>query len=180
MGKRIGRREFIGLGAAFAVEASGVTSPAEAVPAENATYDSDIAISLASLSNQVVTVSGAKLNLRIPAAEGAMDEIDPPFDTIETNYVSHGSFEDPVAVAGNHLAAVPTGWTKPSGNTYLATVGSAIYNPTSLANPTIPDGNQCVGIQGGNGTIQQTITVPADGLYKVSFYMTRRPGRSRP
>ena len=94
------------------------------------------------------------------------------------NYVSYGSFEDPPAAAGNYLAAVPTGWTKPSGHTYLATVGSAIYNPTSLTNPTIPDGNQCVGIQGGNGTIQQTITVPANGLYKVSFYMTRRPGRS--
>jgi len=166
------------LGAAFEVEATGVTSPADASPAESTTYDSDVAISLASLSNQVITANGAKLNLRIPAAEGAMDEIDPPFDTMETNYVSHGSFEDPAQTAGSFAAAIPTGWTKPSGNSYLATLGSAIYNPTSLENPTIPDGNQCVGIQGGNGTIQQTITVPADGLYKVSFYMTRRPGRS--
>ncbi len=166
------------LGTAFEVEATGVTSPVDVVPAEKATYDSDVAISLASLSNQVVTANGAKLNLRIPAAEGATDEIPSPFDDMTTNYLSHGSFEEPVAAAGNHLSAVPTGWTKPSGNTYLATVGSAIYNPTSLENPTIPDGNQCVGIQGGNGTIQQTITVPADGLYKVSFYMTRRPGRS--
>lgn len=166
------------LGTAFEVEASGVASPVEAAPAENAIYDSDVTISLASLSNQTITANGAKLNLRIPAAEGATDEIPSPFDTMETNYVSHGSFEDPAQAAGAFAAAVPTGWTKPSGNTYLATVGSTIYNPTSLENPTIPDGNQCVGIQGGNGTIQQTITVPADGLYKVSFYMTRRPGRS--
>ena len=166
------------LGAAFEVKVSGVTSPAEAVPAKNAIYDSDVTISLASLSNQTITANGATLNLRIPAAEGAMDEIPSPFDDMATNYVSYGSFEDPAQAAGAFAAAVPTGWTKPSGTTYLATLGSAIYNPTSLENPTIPDGNQCVGIQGGNGTIQQTITVPADGLYKVSFYMTRRPGRS--
>ena len=166
------------LGTAFEVEASGITSPADASPAEKATYDSDVAISLASLSNQVITANGAKLNLRIPAAEGATDEIPSPFDDMTANYVSYGSFEEPAQAAGAFAAVIPTGWTKPSGNTYLATVGSAIYNPTSLENPTIPDGNQCVGIQGGNGTIQQTITVPADGLYKVSFYMTRRPGRS--
>ena len=166
------------LGKTFEVEVSGVTSPADVSPAEKATYDSAVAISLASLSNQVVVVSGAKATLCVPAAEGATDEIPSPFDDMTTNYVSYGSFEDPAQAAGAFAAAVPTGWTKPSGNTYLATVGSAIYNPTSLENPTIPDGNQCVGIQGGNGTIQQTITVPADGLYKVSFYMTRRPGRS--
>ena len=166
------------LGAAFAVEASGITSPVEAMPSAVESYDSDALVSLTSLSSQAITVSGAKLTLRAPATEGAMDEIDPPFDTMETNYVSHGSFEDPTQTAGAFTAVVPTGWTKPSGNTYLATLGSAIYDPTSLENPTIPDGNQCVGIQGGNGTIQQTITVPVDGLYKVSFYMTRRPGRS--
>ena len=71
-------------------------------------------------------------------AEGATDEIPSPFADMTANYVSYGSFEDPTAAAGNYLAAVPTGWTKPSGNTYLATVGSAIYNPTSLTNPTIP------------------------------------------
>lgn len=166
------------LGAAFEVEATGVTSPVEAMPSAVESYDSDTLVNLASLSSQAITVSGAKLTLRAPATEGAMDEIDPPFDTMETNYVSHGSFEDPAQAAGAFTAVVPTGWTKPSGNSYLATLGSAIYDPTSLENPTIPDGNQCVGIQGGNGTIQQTITVPADGLYKVSFYMTRRPGRS--
>jgi hypothetical protein len=166
------------LGTAFEVEASGITSPADASPAEKSTYDSDVAISLASLSNQIITVSGANLSLRVPAVEGATDEIPSPFADMTANYVSYGSFEEPAQAAGAFAAAIPTGWTKPSGNTYLATVGSAIYNPTSLTNPTIPDGNQCVGIQGGNGTIQQTITVPADGLYKVSFYMTRRPGRS--
>ena len=57
---------------------------------------------------------------------------------MNTNYVSHGSFEEPAQAAGGFSAVVPTGWTKPSGNTYLATVGSAIYNPTSLENPTVP------------------------------------------
>ena len=106
-----------------------------------------------------------------------MDEI-APFDTTETNYVAYGSFEAPAQAAGAFQATVPTGWTKTSGTSYLAALGSAIYNPSASLNASIPDGNQCVGIQGGNGTIQQTITVPADGLYKVTFYMTRRPGRS--
>ena len=166
------------LDTSFQAETSGVTSPVAVAPSATASYDCDVVIGLEALSNQVVTVSGAKVTLAVPAAAGAMDEAASPFDTMETNYVSHGSFEDPAQAAGSFAAVVPTGWTKPSGNTYLATVGSAIYNPTSLENPTVPDGSQCVGIQGGNGTIQQTITVPADGLYKVSFYMTRRPGRS--
>lgn len=166
------------LGAVIDHDATGVTSPAQATPDGKVTYTKDVVISLASLSNQTITVSGANAALVSPMAEGATDAPPPAIGDMATNYVSHGSFEDPAQTAGAFAAAVPTGWTKPSGNTYLATLGSAIYNPTSLENPTIPDGNQCVGIQGGNGTIQQTITVPADGLYKVSFYMTRRPGRS--
>ena len=39
------------LGTAFEVETSGVTSPADVLPAEKTTYDSDVAIFLASLSN---------------------------------------------------------------------------------------------------------------------------------
>ena len=166
------------LDTAFDVEASGVTSPVAVAPSAMASYDRDVVIGLDALSNQVVTVSGAKVTLAVPAVAGAMDEASSPFDTMETNYVAKGSFEEPAQAAGAFQPVVPTGWTKPSGSSYLATVGSAIYNPSASLNATIPDGSQCVGIQGGNGAIQQTITVPADGLYKVSFYMTRRPGRS--
>ena len=167
------------LGAPFQHAATGITAPATAAPTGNDTYAEDVRIPLSALAgDKKITVSGAKATLFAPAADGATDAPAPAFDDMGTNYISHGSFEDPAQAAGAFAAAVPTGWTKPSGNTYLATLGSAIYNPTSLENPTIPDGSQCVGIQGGNGTIQQTIAVPADGLYKVSFYMTRRPGRS--
>ena len=167
------------LGAPIDHAATGETAPATAEPTGDAAFTADVRIPLAALTGEkTITVSSAKATLFAPAAEGATDEPATAFDDMTTNYVSHGSFEEPAQEAGAFAAAVPTGWTKPSGNTYLATLGSAIYNPTSLENPTIPDGSQCVGIQGGNSTIQQTITVPADGLYKVSFYMTRRPGRS--
>ena len=167
------------LGAPIAHAATGLTSPTTAEPTGDATITTDVSIPLSALiGKKTITVSGAKATLFAPASAGAMDAPVPAFDDMTTNFVSQGSFEEPAQTAGAFAAAVPTGWTKPSGNTYLATLGSAIYNPTSLENPTIPDGSQCVGIQVGNGTIQQTITVPADGLYKVSFYMTRRPGRS--
>ena len=167
------------LGAPIDHAATGVTAPATAEPAGDAAYTADVRIPLSALSGEkTIAVSGAKATIYAPAAAGATDAPTPAFDDMSTNFVAKGSFEEPAQTAGSFAAAVPTGWTKPSGNTYLATLGSAIYNPTSLSNPAIPDGNQCVGIQGGNGTIQQTISVPADGLYKVSFYMTRRPGRS--
>ncbi len=167
------------LGAPIVHDSTAITFPTAVAPDGDATYDENVLIDFDALvGDKKITVDGAKATLCVPAADGAMDEIATPFDTMNTNYVSHGSFEEPAQAAGAFSAVVPTGWTKPSGNTYLATVGSAIYNPTSLENPTVPDGGQCVGIQGGNGTIQQTITVPADGLYKVSFYMTRRPGRN--
>ena len=167
------------LGAPIDHAATGLRAPVVAEPDGDASYAGDVVIPLPALVGaKTITVSGAKATLVAPAAAGAMDATAPAFDTMETNYVSHGSFEEPAQAAGAFAAAVPTGWTKSSGTTYLATLGSTIYNPTSLENPTIPDGSQCVGIQGGDGTIRQTITVPADGLYKVSFYMTRRPGRS--
>ena len=167
------------LGAAFEVEASGVTSPTEAVPAENATYDSAVAISLASLSNQTITANGATLNLRIPAAEGATDEIPSPFDDMATNYVSKGSFEEPVVTGTGNNAyqyTTPSEWSK-SGSAILTKIGSAFYNPTSIANPAFPDGDQAVAIA-HNSWISQQVSVPVNGLYKLSFYMTRRPGRS--
>lgn len=167
------------LGAPIDHAATGVTAPGTAAPDGDATFTEDVRIPFSALvGDKTITVSGAKASLCAPEAEGATDAPPPTIGDMAANYVSHGSFEDPAQASGTFAAAVPTGWTKPSGNTYLATVGSAIYNPTSLVNPTMPDGSQCVGIQGGNGTIQQTITVPADGLYKASFYMTRRPGRS--
>ncbi len=166
------------LGIPVVHDSTGITSPAEVAPGGDATYDENVLIDFdALIGDKTITVADAKATLCFPVADGAMD-VSSPFDTMSTNYVSYSSFEEPAQAAGSFAAVVPTGWTKPSGNTYLATVGSAIYNPTSLENPTVPDGNQCVGIQGGNGTIQQTITIPADGLYKASFYMTRRPGRS--
>ena len=165
------------LGTAFEIEATGVTSPEDVSPAEKATYDSDVAISLASLSNQVVTANGAALNLRIPAAEGATDEIPSPFADMMTNYVSKGSFEEPAQAAGAHAGGTPDGWTRTTSGTsaYLVTLGSGIY---TVSGATIPDGNQCVAMQGQNCTLRQTIDVPADGLYKLSFWMTHRPGRS--
>lgn len=167
------------LGAAFEVEASGITSPADASPAESTTYDSDVAISLASLSNQVITANGATLNLRIPAAEGATDEIPSPFDDMTTNYVSKGSFEEPVVTGTGNNAyqyTTPSEWSK-SGSAILTKIGSAFYNPTSIANPAFPDGDQAVAIA-HNSWISQQVSVPVNGLYKLSFYMTRRPGRS--
>ena len=167
------------LGAPIDHAASGVTAPAEATPAGYATYTDDVRIGLDALEGEkTITVSGAKAILCAPATDGATDAPEATVLDTSANLVSHGSFESPAQAAGAFQAVVPTGWTKPSGNSYLAAIGSAIYNPSASLNATIPDGNQCVGIQGGNGTLQQTIDVPADGLYKVSFYMTRRPGRS--
>ena len=166
------------LGTAFEVEASGVASPADVSPAEKSTYDSDVAISLASLSNQIITVNGANLSLRVPAVEGATGEIPSPFADMTANYVSYGSFEDPAQAAGAFKSVVPTGWTKPSGSSYVVTLGSGIYNPSGTLNAFIPDGNQCVSLQGDGATLRQTINVPADGIYKLSFWMTHRPNRS--
>ena len=166
------------LGSAFETEASGVTGPVAVDPAAAATYSSDVVIGLDPLSNQVITVNGTKATLRAPEVAGAMDRPASPFDTMETNYVASGSFEMPAQAAGAFQAVVPDGWTKTSGTSYLAALGSAIYNPSASLNASIPDGSQCVGLQGGNAAISQAINVPADGLYNLSFYMTRRPGRS--
>ena len=160
------------LGAAFVEEKTAVKGPQDVDPVGRVTYESDVRIPTTSLSNQVITVSGATAAVSAPMSEGAMDEPVSPFVPGD-NYVSAGGFEEPRQDDCAFKSVVPTGWTKPSGSSYVGTPGSGIYSPTGAS---VPEGRQFVAIQ-GSGVIQQTIRVPADGLYKLSFYMSHRNGR---
>ena len=161
------------LGAAFADEKTEVKSPATVDPVGCVTYESNVRILTTSLSNQVITVSGGTAAVSAPMSEGAMDEPDSPYGP-DDYYVKAGGFESPVQADKAFQSVVPTGWTKAAGTSYVGTPGSSIYNPTGAA---VPEGRQFVALQGDGTAIRQTIRVPTDGLYKLSFYMAHRNGR---
>lgn len=161
------------LGAAFPEEKTSLQDLPTVEPVDKATYASDVRILTTSLSNQVITVSGATATISAPIPEGAMDEPASPYGPGDY-YVKAGGFEEPAQADGGFKSVVPTGWTKPTGGTYVGTAGSGIYNPAGAA---VAEGRQFAALQGNGTTLQQTVRVPADGLYKLSFYMSHRNGR---
>jgi len=131
------------------------------------------ALDATTLSGKKDTVALAEGHtmLSLPTVEGAMDEPPAPY-MAGTNIVTAGGFESPAQTDNAYTIVTPDGWTKVAGTAYVGTPGSGIYNPSGAK---VPEGRQFVALQGA--TIQQTVNVPADGLYKLTFYMTHRNGR---
>lgn len=96
------------------------------------------------------------------------------------NLIANGSFETPAMTSGAWAYAVPSGWTAIALPSFVGrqnTAPSAGYsNPWNSAG-TSPDGVQMLILQYG-GTVSQTVTVPAAGLYSIAFsYLMRSDNR---
>jgi len=93
------------------------------------------------------------------------------------NLIVNGSFETPVLTSGAYSYSVPTGWTAIALPSFVGrqnTASVAGYNNPWNSAGTSPDGDQMLILQYG-GTVEQTVTVPTDGLYSLAFsHLTRR------
>ena len=92
-----------------------------------------------------------------------------------SNLISNGSFETPYYNGYRYVnnSTIPTGWTRGSANYVVHCNTNAQKSTWGNALPTVPDGAMILAIQ-MNGEISQTVTVPSDGYYDLSFYMYRR------
>ena len=92
-----------------------------------------------------------------------------------SNLISNGSFETPYYNSYRYVnnSTIPTGWTRGSANYVVHCNTNAQKSTWGNALPTVPDGAMILAIQ-MNGEISQTVTVPSDGYYDLSFYMYRR------
>ena len=116
------------------------------------------------------------LNTDVTVAQGAILKRASGGDKA-SNLVSNGSFETPSYNGYRYVSGstVPTGWTRGSANYVVHMNDTAQKNSWGNTPATVPDGTMILAIQ-MNGEISQTVTVPADGFYDLSFYMYRRGG----
>ena len=100
-------------------------------------------------------------------------------DPTADNLVANGSFEDgPTAVTDYTYVkgdAMPYGWVNDTNYfVLLTTKGMGSWSNTGAGGTDkIPDGNLVAGIQLG-GCAAQTLSVPADGFYELSYTSFRR------
>lgn len=102
------------------------------------------------------------------------------------NLLANASFETPVqkdkGYAESYKNNISNSWTS-SSQVNAATYQSPWFGSDKAGNAvsnTIPDGSQYAAIQGKTdiGTLSQTFAAPVRGLYRMTFYMTRRTNRS--
>ena len=105
----------------------------------------------------------------------------PSLGFAETNLLVNGGFEQPVVPGSNaYQSGVPTGWTRnvsSSGGTVVGQYG-CVWRTTTADKV---EGNQCLALTGNGATLgdlQQTFTAPFDGLYRLTFWASRRESRS--
>ena len=105
----------------------------------------------------------------------AMSAATAPVTSPPATGLVNGSFESPSIASSAY---------RPSSNwTFIASAGIQ-HNGSAWGAPNAPDGVQTAFLQdgttGGNGTISQLFTVPADGTYSISFYSALRAYRTSP
>ncbi len=95
-----------------------------------------------------------------------------------SNLILNPGFESPVISAYGYVAGgtIITNWTVTAYPTRVGLQNAAL-NATWNAIGSAPEGNQMLILQ-YDGTVAQTVTVPADGLYSVAFsYLMRSQNR---
>ena len=104
----------------------------------------------------------------------------PASGVAETNLLVNGGFEDPVVTASSgYENSVPVGWTYNTKNSWniLTQYGS----PWRTAVSDKAEGDQAFALR-ANGNeyadIQQVFVAPFEGLYRLSFWASRRESRS--
>ena len=114
------------------------------------------------------------LNTSVTVAQGATLKRASGGDKAST-LLTNGSFETPFYSGYRYVnnSTIPTGWTRGSANYVVHMNNAAQKSPWGNTLDTVPDGTMILAIQ-MNGEISQTVTVPADGFYDLSFYMYRR------
>ena len=132
----------------------------------------------ADLADKTLAVNGTVLRLADPSADVLEPE---PLATRYPNLLRNGSFEEDRYADGGY-GAFAAGWTL-NGYATVGTKGSPWYDADSTGKGTgpVPDGRQFLAIQGREtslGVVSQTFTAPVDGLYRLTFQMTRRTSRS--
>ena len=121
------------------------------------------------MRDTAVTVApGAELKLVTP--EGR----DKP-----ANLLSNASFEAPV-IGGYKYVGVNelSPWKRGAANYIVLATAASQKSTWGNELATVPDGNQIAAVQ-MNGELTQTVTVPADGYYDLSFYMFRRGSKTQ-
>lgn len=96
-----------------------------------------------------------------------------------TNLLVNGGFEQPVVTASSGYAnSIPTGWTRVSASGVTMAQYGCTWRTTT---DDKVEGSQCLvltGNGGTNGDLQQGFTAPFDGLYRLTFWASRRESRS--
>jgi len=113
--------------------------------------------------------------------------VDPP-TLVEryANLLRNASFETPVKADKGYGEAFNDegySWSSPKVSGSVSQVNVATYNSPwyTYSVNTIPEGRQYAAIQskeGVSGSLSQTFSAPVRGLYRLTFYMTRRTSRS--
>ena len=175
---------------------NGVYSVSEATPDrfEFASADGNAFLLMTAddLAVSNLSVSGASLALGGKAMQAAFAEAG---DLLANSgsIVVNGGFEVPAIDNGEWddiQEYSDCGWTSSgvANTVVLARKGSAIFEPTNGA--YVVEGSQVLGVHPTTDKgvtdyysvpmwAEQTVTAPFDGLYELTFWMTRRPGANR-
>ncbi|MGN0851934.1 MAG: hypothetical protein ACI4Q3_01000 [Kiritimatiellia bacterium] len=140
-----------------------------------------VSVDPADLSAATVRLSSMEVVLT-PQNAAACDHL-PTLLEQYPNLLANASFETPALTstsvdgAWRGMDAAAHAW-QTSGNAFVATHGTW-YNSTNA----VPDGlgGQFAAIQGrdgASGSLSQTFAAPVRGLYRMTFFMTRRTNRS--
>ena len=89
--------------------------------------------------------------------------------------VLNNSFESPARGTGFYENTTPTDWTR-TGLGGISSGNSTVYNPTG----TQPAGTQNAFTKDTGGSLSQTINLPSNSTYTISFYAVGRAGFSTP
>ena len=177
---------------------NGVYSVSEATPDrfEFASADGNAFLLMTAddLAVSNLSVSGASLALGGKAMQAAFAEAGDPLAN-SGSIVVNGGFEVPdignkKTLWGDIQEYSDCGWTSSgvANTVVLARKGSAIFEPTNGA--YVVEGSQVLGVHPTTDKdvtdyysvpmwAEQTVVAPFDGLYELTFWMTRRPGANR-
>lgn len=169
-----------------APDKAGVAVTASAAPAGVADIDGGAAAGAVTVAPAALPaklrVERAALTLRPTASASFADA--PSLAERYPNLLRDGSFENQVeADKAYHAFGAASGWTGSANSvigTYLSPWYGAAANGAAVPN-TIPDGRQFAALQGSGaaaGSIEQAFEAPFAGLYRLTYYLTRRTSRS--
>ncbi len=162
------------------VAVSASEAPAGVAGIDGGTATSAVTVAPAALPAKL-RVARAALTLR-PTASASFADAPSPAERYP-NLLRNGSFENQVVADKSYnTVGAASGWMG-NGNsvigTYLSPWYGAAANGAAVPN-TIPDGRQYAALQGSGaaaGFIEQAFEAPFAGLYRLTYYLTRRTNR---